>query len=529
MSEGEFNLIHERWIRVLDTDGTVEEVSMEDLFKRAHEIRSLAGELPTQDFAVMRLMLAVLYAVYLRQDVHGNQLRMRNEDDALEQWDSIWSAGRFDSEQILGYLDGYKDRFYLFHPERPFYQVHLDKGSDYKAAKLIGDISESNNKKRLFSSRNGEPKESVGFAEAARWLLHVNAYDDTSGKPTRRKSGLPSVGIGWLGELGSVYVQGKNLFETLVLNMVLADSDGEPLSAGEAVWESDIVCREERREIPRPGHILDLLTLQSRRMILMREGPAITGYLLIGGDVFPKDNAFIEQMTAWRSPDKSGQTWTPKRHDPARQVWRDYSSLVMRSSDTDSEFYRAPGVVGWMSSLVYEGLYSEGSVHLGTVGAKYGDKNTLLEGTVDDNLVLNGNLLTEMGREWNVRINDVIKKTDDCVDTLGRFAINMEKAGGNSDGNSHTKIAAETRTGAFHRLDEPFRRWLREIDPKRKDSMDEQMEVWIRAMRSTVLGIGRKMLSESSDSALVGRSFKENAFAIFRLFENTIYKKTRGA
>lgn len=528
MNKEEFNLIYERWIRVLGMDGVEEEISMEELFERAHQIRSLAGELPTQDFAIMRLILAILYAVYLRQDVKGSPLHMRNEEDALSQWDSIWSAGRFDSKQILGYLKRYEDRFYLFHPDRPFYQIHLDKGTEYKASKLLGDISESSNKVKLFSSRNGVSKERIGFAEAARWVLHLNAFDDNSSKPTQKKSGLPPVGAGWLGKLGLVYIQGNNLFETLLLNLVLADSNGEPIPAGEAIWEADVVCKTERRIISTPNTILGMLTLQSRRFTLIRDGSAITGYQLIGGDVFPAENTFIEQMTRWRQ-DKKSQAWFPRRHDPSKQMWRDYSSLVMRSSSIDSDAYRAPGVVEWISSLIHEGCIQESVVRLGVVGVKYGDKDFFLDDVFEDSMSLNGNLLTSLGLVWNIRIDDVIAKTDKCVYALGKFASNLEKASGNSDEKNYTKLAAETRTQAFYRLDDPFRKWLLEIEPKAVDSLDECMEEWIKTMRRIVLDSGNKLLDEASDSALVGRSINDNALVQFKFFKNAVYKITKGA
>src|SRR5690606_5216521 len=115
-----------------------------------------------------------------------------------------------------------EDRFWLFHPERPFYQVAgMGKATDYSAAKLNGELAESGNKIRLFASRGGPAKGWLSYAESARWLLYVNGFDDTSAKPKRK--GLPSPGAGWLGKLGLVQAVGDNLFETLLLNLVLLD------------------------------------------------------------------------------------------------------------------------------------------------------------------------------------------------------------------------------------------------------------------------------------------------------------------
>lgn len=52
-----FNLIDEPWIRVRLVDGRAETVSLREVFRRSTEIGRIAGELPTQDFAILRLIL----------------------------------------------------------------------------------------------------------------------------------------------------------------------------------------------------------------------------------------------------------------------------------------------------------------------------------------------------------------------------------------------------------------------------------------------------------------------------------------
>ncbi len=68
-----FNLLEEDWIAVMtDNKGTVEEVSLIDLFKNAHNYLGLAGDMPAQDFAVLRILLAVLHTVFSRFDDEGD-------------------------------------------------------------------------------------------------------------------------------------------------------------------------------------------------------------------------------------------------------------------------------------------------------------------------------------------------------------------------------------------------------------------------------------------------------------------------
>ena len=135
MEEKTFNLLREPWILVLNWEGRPEEVSLLTVLERAHEYRCLAGELPTQDVVILRLILAALYATFSRADAEGRQKLLDNGEEALKRWKSLWEQKRFPIEPIKKRLCLYEDRFYLFHPERPFYQVAgLERGTNYSAA-----------------------------------------------------------------------------------------------------------------------------------------------------------------------------------------------------------------------------------------------------------------------------------------------------------------------------------------------------------------------------------------------------------
>ena len=92
MKEVEFNLLDEPWVRVLCPDCTVREVSLTDALLHAHEYKALAGELPTQDVAVLRLLLAVLHTVFSRVDEQGQNAPVyagAEPDLVLERWESL--------------------------------------------------------------------------------------------------------------------------------------------------------------------------------------------------------------------------------------------------------------------------------------------------------------------------------------------------------------------------------------------------------------------------------------------------------
>lgn len=61
MEEKEFNLLDEKWIRVINKDCSVQEVSITDALTQAHMFSDIAGEMPMQDVAVLRVLLAILH------------------------------------------------------------------------------------------------------------------------------------------------------------------------------------------------------------------------------------------------------------------------------------------------------------------------------------------------------------------------------------------------------------------------------------------------------------------------------------
>ena len=91
MKEIEFNLLTEPWIRVRLRDNTVREVSLTEALVSAQDYVDLAGEMPTQNAAVLRLLLAVLFTVFSRVDAKGKPQPLAQSDDALERAVAAWA------------------------------------------------------------------------------------------------------------------------------------------------------------------------------------------------------------------------------------------------------------------------------------------------------------------------------------------------------------------------------------------------------------------------------------------------------
>ena len=497
MKEIEFNLLDEPWIRVRLPDNTVQEVSLTEALVSAQDYVDLAGEMPTQNAAMLRLLLAVLFTVFSRVDAEGRPCPLEQSDDALERWSQLWQLGHFPETPIRDYLEQWKDRFWLFHPTHPFWQVPQAKiGTEYLAAMLNGEMIEGKNKPRLFPLYAGQSKEQLSYSQAARWLLSVNSFDDTSLKP--KEKNLPSISVGWLGTLGFIQAQGENLYETLMLNLTLLQDGRECWSENKPCWELEDPHSGERTEICRPDNPAQLLTLQSRRLLLHRTGKIVDKAFALGGDFFPKENAFVEQMSVWRTaPIKKNEpvVFVPCRHDPAKQFWREFPAVFCQDSG------HRPGVVCWIEKLQEKRLKlldPRRKVHFRTVGVQYGTQNHI-DDIFSDSLTFQAGLLDELSKQWTVRINQEIHRCEETAALVGHLAQDLATAAGDRNENA----GGSARAQFYFAVDQPFRQWLQAIDPE-QDDPDETVLRWQAQARSIAEKLGKQMVLEAGNAALKG-------------------------
>ena len=157
MKNPEYNLLDEPWIPVRLLDGTIADVGLLELLRRTTEIADLACELPTQSIAIQRLVLAIAYRVAPPRDAR----------DWVRQWDE-----GAPTEQMIEYLERWRDRFYLFGGRFPFMQVadlRTAKDAVSGLEKLIADVP---NGEQFFTTRHGRALACIPPSEAARWLVH---------------------------------------------------------------------------------------------------------------------------------------------------------------------------------------------------------------------------------------------------------------------------------------------------------------------------------------------------------------------
>lgn len=517
MQKGEFNLLYEPWIKAINQEGKTEEVSLLTVLQRAHELRGLAGELPTQDVAILRLLLAALYATFTRVDVQGNRKPIQNESEALKRWQSLWGLKHLPIEPIKTRLCYYEDRFYLFHPERPFYQVaglYEANGKRNTVAQIVSDVP-SRAERRFLSMKGGKNAEFLSYAEAARWLVSMQAWD-YAGKKASVVNGSPNGGgTGWLGKIGVVYPSSNTLFETLMLNFVLLKPDGSLLPYGSPTWEEEQMPTPEKKERQPQGYC-ELLTWQSRRVRLFpgegHDSHLVTGVLYSYGDVFQTPDMFIEQMTGWHISTQGNTKghYIPNRHQKERNLWRDLNSILPQATNSADNGKLTPGVIQWLFRLYESEALPDEIIQLNAVGFHYGAMDAKVEAMTADTLSIHTGVFSKLGMDWVLRITNLLKLTDDCVWQLSILATDLSKACGDIDSLNHQAgegISSAAKAEAYFRLDMPFRRWLADIDPAQSD-MDEAEQSWKDIVKRVLLQIGEEMTHQSGERGIVGRMVK---------------------
>ncbi|MER7472747.1 type I-E CRISPR-associated protein Cse1/CasA [Micromonospora sp. NPDC000018] len=499
-----FSLLNETWIPVLDDTGQRREVSLLGLFEQAGSVRMIACELPTQTFAILRLALAILH-------------RATDGPPGEAAWQALWRKRQLPLSDIADYLDAFRDRFDLLHPEHPFYQVadlRAEKNNTYGLERLIADVP---NGMPFLTSRAGKGMESITLAEAARWLVHCQAYDPSGiktgavGDPRAKNGKGYPIGPSTLGWLGGVHLEGATLLETLLLNLVpiapgwqIADERDLP------VWEREPQTALEEADSTRgPYGVLSLYTWQSRRIRLFGDARGITGAMISNGDRFEwQDRHLLEPMSVWgrsaprEREQKRTPVYLPRPHDHTRALWRGLHTLLPSPPPGAEPPQRlSPMVVQWLARLTVTGVVgSDFQVRPRATSATYGTQQAVIDEVFTDALTMNVMLLVEQSALRATAV-DAAADAEAAVQVLRRLATNLVRAAGSRDTDSGDADRAAER--AYALLDRAFRDWLARLGPD-SDSVAERAS-WQRLVRRSIERLGGEMVAGAGPAAWVGR------------------------
>ena len=504
-----FNLLDEPWIRVTRLDGASDEVSLLAVFREAADISGIHGEIASQDVAILRLLLAICH-------------RTMGGPENMDTWEEYWNdPGRLGRDAVA-YLESYRDRFDLRDPERPFFQVagiHAASGKTSGLESLIADVP---NGDPFFTTRIAQGLESISWAEAARWLVHVHAFDPSGirtgavGDPrVKGGKGYP-IGPGWTGQIGVVTVNGKSLERTLLLNTVVCEKvdglDVDP-AADLPPWEREPDTPAGSLALEPMGPV-SCYTWQTRR-VLLHGGARVTSLFLGNGDkATPQNRYLVEPMTAWRYSEPQTRklkaiVYMPRKLPTDRAFWRGLSTLVAQLSPRvtvkragDVPRYRSPGVISFYQGLMLNRIVPlTGLIPLHAVGIEYGAQEAVVSELVDDVLSLPAGLLNRDNARLLGVVHDAMEETEGTAFALRSLAANLDRARG---GSPDTASAARDHAGAafYQVIDERFPRWLASLDGA---DPAEARDQWRTLLRSEAWRQQETLASTAPDTAFAGR------------------------
>ena len=513
---GEFNLIDEAWIPVIDKEGSPREVSIREALLRAHEYRDLGGELATTRFAIARLLLAIVYRA-----LDMDRLENRWEEDPRQVWRELWHADALPSGPIETYLNQHAARFDLTHAAAPFMQVpdlQTAKGAWKPVDLIMADVDVD---RPLFTMRS--QVETLTLPEAARWLVHANAYDYSGIKSgalgdDRAKGGRGyPMGVGWCGWLGGVLLTGRDLRETLLLNYIADRPDID--EADVPIWEQPPLQSRARkaREIGSVGPIA-LMTWPQRRFRFRFAGDKVDGVLVSNGDALDYTIQHkTELMSGWKFSENqtkkaSSARYMPQTWTPGRSLWRGLGTLLpygdqAKLPEKVAERWDVktsalpPANIEWLRVLVQQSILPAAYVvEVTTVGVEYGTKMASFAEVISDRLGFAAALADTAKHADLLQVAQAaVINAEAAVRAVGGFARDLDKASGGSGDD----VAGDPQANLYAHLDQVYRQWLLRIVPG-CDGL-HLLSMWKEIVRRMAREEVNSMLQTVSPSAWTGR------------------------
>lgn len=540
-NDKKFNLLDKEWINVVTNyKGTTKRVGMREFFEHAHEYIALAGDTPTQDFAVMRFLLAVLHTVFSRYDADGNvydgikldkRRKQINEISGraaknypkalMKTWKDLWNMGKFPNI-VNDYLEEWRDRFYLFDDKYPFYQVTEDimkkvneefsnvnsKKSMIPLKLMNRTISESMNKEAIFSPRNKESKNILTKPELVRWLITYQGVSNASDKTKIDKENGKS--IGWIYKLGGVYLSTDNIFKTMLLNLMLNHTDTQYNNIQKPCWEyeqDEIYNKYLNNDMI--DNLAELYTNWSRIMYYFkytgndykyRELKDKYVFRIVKTSPIDEKDYFLEPMTIWK--ENKGKM-IPKKHEQSKSVWRSFGLIINNKN-------RLPGVIDNLTSIK-EVVSDVKDTHIKCISA-VDDDNSSSRAMIDevyDSIDLNLEVATDLKENgWVERINEIVEETKSFIDEKYKKFIKVYvDLEGVDDKNKQKRIDRYLET-LYYKIDKPFRDWLSSL--KINDNKEEKLQKWLDTLKNITLDEANALSKNLSNKFYIGIKYNIN-------------------
>lgn len=493
-----FDLIDEPWIPV-DVGGSPTELSLLDVLLRAHELAGLAPEVPTMVPAILR---QVLLPVVL--DVFG-------VPTSTADWGGRWNKGRLQPQPVRNYLDTHRDRFDLFHPTQPFGQVAdlRTSSNETKPSSLLVPAVATGNNVPLFSARTEADPVPLPPAHAARWMLNAQCFDTAGIKSGAEGDSNTKAGkttgnpVGSLGKLGLIVPEGRNLFETVLLNLLIVPDGLE--TADIPIWRRPPATA---RWTLRPAiGLLDLLTFQSRRIRLLPQDQSgsitVSDIVIAAGDRLLQTPDSYEPHTAWKrvkDPKKGEGPVRPIRHEAGRFAWQGLGALLTLASADEHAGRYTSSLLEQIGKLKQRELDPLFPLRILTVGVEYGNQQAVVENVISDEIPLPVVAL-QSDNQVRVFVAEVVDQSEELSRILNRLDSNLRRAAG---GDAVAWNKGQHPSEFFIQRVDPYVRRILSGLQREPNRLEEAREVWWEIARRSAVEVADDLLADLPPGTFIG-------------------------
>ena len=309
-----YNVLREPWIPMSDGH----KYSLWDCLEHAHELERVSCASPLETYAVHRFLCAFVM----------DALQLPNKSARL----ALLKQGHFDMtvfDAYVGLCEQEGVSFDLFDKKRPFMQAQYNENYDKElksVALIVPEYPSGNN--HVFFEHVLEKARSVTIDDALVGVLSTYLYSTGGTQGPSSINGVPCL---------YVTIHGKNLFESIVLNIISIKESGN-LPYAKPAWR-DMNVIEPNKTIPTVG-LLEGLTWQPRRALLIKGNQEeLSQVYFTAGKSFGRS-------PLWRDPhvpySKKEDFYTSIKPKSGRSLWRDLGGLAVSK---ENRFGKQPQVI----------------------------------------------------------------------------------------------------------------------------------------------------------------------------------------
>lgn len=324
-----YNLLDQQWLPITREDGRAEHVGIRHALACAHKIARVSHTAPFIEFGLYRLLITIALDAYI----------VTGQRPTIGKIRTMLDRGQFDQSIFDGYLKSHSSGFDLWAPYFPFFQPKPVKDAgkklDPKAIVTMFPAIPSGTNVAHWH-HYGEDEAALSEDIAAQLLTTISPFNFKV-KPgeVRTLAGDPPL---------YALVLGKNLFETIVLNLprpsgritAKQEQDNGP------AWRTQL----DLTKLPKTPTVAQSFTWPVRIIELENDGAMVGKAINQAAYKKPTDKAkgkggnLYDAKYGWRDPNSGIETTkdavTHIRARPGVPVWRDAVPLFLVASEGET-------------------------------------------------------------------------------------------------------------------------------------------------------------------------------------------------